>query len=99
MKVRRPEFSIFVSQVVLDESAAGDPQMASKRIEILTNVPLLEITPEVAELAATLIMRLPPTSTCGSRRGAYRRGSVPRHELFADLELHAHRECGSTAKN
>jgi len=55
---RRPEFSLFVSQVVLDESAAGDPQMASKRTEILHGLPLLEITPEVAELAAKLIARL-----------------------------------------
>ena len=55
---RRPEFLIFASQVVLDESAAGDPQMASKRMEILKGVPLLEITPEVAELAGTLITRL-----------------------------------------
>ena len=36
------------SQVVLDESAAGDPKMASKRMEILRDVPLLEITPGVA---------------------------------------------------
>jgi PIN domain len=55
---RRPEFSIFVSQVVLDESAAGDPKVASKRLEIVKDVPLLEITPEVAELAAALIRRL-----------------------------------------
>ena|SRR5436309_11735341 len=65
-QVRRPEFSIFVSQVVLDESAAGDSQMASKRLEILTNVPLLEVTPEVAELAATLIMRLPLPPRAGA---------------------------------
>ena len=63
---RRPEFLIFASQVVLDESAAGDPQMASKRMEILENVPLLEITPEVAELAAALITRLPLPPRAGA---------------------------------
>jgi PIN domain len=63
---RRSEFLIFASQVVLDESAAGDPQMASKRMEILKNVPLLEITPEVADLAATLIMRLPLPPRAGA---------------------------------
>jgi PIN domain-containing protein len=62
----RPEFLIFASQVVLDESAAGDPQMASKRMEILKDVPLLEITPEVAELAAALIMRLPLPPRAGA---------------------------------
>jgi hypothetical protein len=63
---RRPEFSIFASQVVLDESAAGDPQMASKRMELLKNVSLLEITPEVAELAEALIMRLPLPPRAGA---------------------------------
>src|SRR5436305_575026 len=63
---RRPEFLIFASQVVLDESAAGDPQMASRRTEILKDVPLLEITPEVAELAATLIARLPLPPRAGA---------------------------------
>jgi hypothetical protein len=57
---------IFASQVVLDESAAGDPQMASKRIEILTDVPLLELTPEVADLAEKLIMRLPLPPRAGA---------------------------------
>jgi predicted nucleic acid-binding protein len=64
--LHRSKFSIFASQVVLDESAAGDPQMASKRIEILAAVPLLDITPEVAELAADLIRRLPLPPRAGA---------------------------------
>jgi hypothetical protein len=63
---RRPEFLIFASQVVLDESAAGDPKMASKRLEVLRDVPLLEITPGVAELAAALIARLPLPPRAGA---------------------------------
>lgn len=63
---RRPEFSIFASQVVLDESAAGDPEMASKRMEILEGVSLLEVTPAVAELAAALITRLPLPPRAGA---------------------------------
>jgi len=65
-QARRSEFLIFASQVVLDESAAGDPQMARKRIEILADVPLLEITPEVADLAEKLIMRLPLPPRAGA---------------------------------
>ena len=57
---------MFASQVVLDESAAGDPKMASKRMEILRDVPLLEITPGVAELAAALIVRLPLPPRAGA---------------------------------
>jgi hypothetical protein len=63
---RRPEFLIFSSQFVLDESAAGDPQMAGKRMEILRDVPLLEITPGVAELAASLIVQLPLPPRAGA---------------------------------
>jgi hypothetical protein len=65
-QAHRPKFLIFVSQVVLDEAAAGDPQMASKRIEILSDLPLLDITPEVAELAARLIKRLPLPPRAGA---------------------------------
>ena len=63
---RRPDFSLFASQVVLDESAAGDSRMASRRMEILKDLPLLEITPPVAELAATLIARLPLPPRAGA---------------------------------
>jgi hypothetical protein len=55
-----------MSQVVLDESAAGDPKVASKRLEILKDVPLWEITPEVAALAAALIRRIPLPPQAGA---------------------------------
>ena len=44
----------------------GDPEMARKRIEILADIPLLEITPEVAGLAASLIARLPLPPRAGA---------------------------------
>ena len=63
---RRPEFSIVASQVVLDEAAAGDPHAAGRRMDFLNEVPLLEITPGVAELAAALIERLPLPRRAGA---------------------------------
>lgn len=45
---RRPEFDLYVSQVVLAEAAAGDPQAATRRAELLAQLPLLDVTPEVA---------------------------------------------------
>jgi hypothetical protein len=63
---RRPDFSIFTSQVVLDESRAGDPQMAERRLDLLKDIPLLELTPEAAELAAALIQRLPLPPRAGA---------------------------------
>jgi hypothetical protein len=58
-EVRRPEFDVVVSQVVLDEISAGDPEAAMRRLEVVAGLPLLDVTPEAAELAARLIERVP----------------------------------------
>ncbi|HWN41271.1 MAG TPA: type II toxin-antitoxin system VapC family toxin [Thermoanaerobaculia bacterium] len=63
---RRPEFMVFASQVVLDEAAAGDPHAAGRRMQLLEGMPLLDLTPEVADLAAALIMRLPLPQRAGA---------------------------------
>lgn len=63
---RRPSFEIFASQVVLDEAAAGDPNAAARRMDIVRAVPLLDLTPEVADLAAALILRLPLPPRAGA---------------------------------
>lgn len=63
---RRPEFDLYASQVVLDEAAAGDPEAATRRAELLAGLPLLDITAEVAELAAALIERVPLPPRAGA---------------------------------
>jgi hypothetical protein len=63
---RRPHFDLFASQVVLDEIAAGDPEAAARRIDLLKDVPLVEITGEVADLAAALIARVPLPRSAGA---------------------------------
>lgn len=65
-KIRRSEFEIFASQIVLDEAAAGDPQMARMRLELLADVPFLDVTTEVEDLAAKLIKRLPLPPRAGA---------------------------------
>ena len=61
-RTRRDAFDIFVSQFVLDEAAAGDPEAARDRLHALQDYPLLDITEEVDELAAAFIktLALPP---------------------------------------
>ena len=49
-RTRRDAFDIFVSQFVLDEAAAGDPEAARDRLHALQDYPLLDITEEVDEL-------------------------------------------------
>lgn len=56
---RRPTFALFVSQVVLDEIRGGDPDAAERRAALVADLPVLDITPEVAELAAALIQGVP----------------------------------------
>ena len=59
---RRQHFECYVSQVVLDEASAGDPQEAQARISIVSAFPVLEITEEAESLAAAIIASraLPP---------------------------------------
>lgn len=56
---RRAEFDLFVSQIVLDEAAAGDADAARRRLELLSGVPVLEINEACRKLAAQLIVGVP----------------------------------------
>ncbi|MBM3818406.1 MAG: type II toxin-antitoxin system VapC family toxin [Acidimicrobiia bacterium] len=58
-EVRRPNFDVVVSQVVLDEIQAGDPEAAKRRLDLVAPIPLLEVTPEMLEFAAHLLERVP----------------------------------------
>jgi hypothetical protein len=52
---RRDDFQLFISQLVVDEAGAGDPVAARKRLKVLEGLPLLDITPEVAEVASSIL--------------------------------------------
>ena len=55
----RNRFDLFISQVVMREVSGGDLQMAAKRLEVLENVSVLEVTKEAIELAQKLVDRGP----------------------------------------
>lgn len=59
---RREEFELVASQVVLDEAAMGDADVARKRLELLESMVLLEPASEAGDLAEALIrgLSLPP---------------------------------------
>jgi hypothetical protein len=63
---RRPMFDLYVSQMVLDEILAGDPDAADRRAALVAGIPLLDIVPDVAEPAAALIQRVPLPTTAGA---------------------------------
>jgi predicted nucleic acid-binding protein len=61
----RPQFMLYISQVVLDEVALGDIEIATQRLKILRDFPLLEIDRAVQNLAAQFLSKsnLPPKAS------------------------------------
>lgn len=54
---RRERFTLYISQVVLDEVARGDAEVATRRLYILRDLPLLEVNELVQNLAAQFLTR------------------------------------------
>lgn len=52
---RRTDYELCVSQLVLDEAGAGDPQAAQERLAVLQPMLVLEMTSEALELANELV--------------------------------------------
>ena len=57
--VRRQEYELFVSQLVIRECQAGDREAAEERLEALDGIPLLEQVEEAESLAQALLDRVP----------------------------------------
>jgi len=58
----RHAYDLCTSQIVLDEVAAGDPDAAQKLLAVLKDIPLLDLTNEVGDLATAIMESglLPP---------------------------------------
>ncbi|MEX2663011.1 MAG: type II toxin-antitoxin system VapC family toxin [Vicinamibacterales bacterium] len=53
----RRSYRLFVSQIVRDEAAVGDPVACARRLRILRGVPALAVTDEATRLAGELVRR------------------------------------------
>jgi hypothetical protein len=62
-QTRRAGFDLYISQFVLDEVAAGDPEAARERLAAIQGLPMLDLTEGVAELAGALKTSLALPST------------------------------------
>lgn len=51
----RHRYELFVSESVLRECAAGDPNAAEKRLAIVSDVPLITITEQAIQVAESLV--------------------------------------------
>lgn len=56
---RRSAFQPFISQFVVTEAAAGDPEAARNRLAVLDRLPLVILTEETRDLARALIAQGP----------------------------------------
>jgi predicted nucleic acid-binding protein len=54
---RSSVFTLYVSQVVLDEAARGDAEISLKRLEIVNGLPLVDLNQSVLNLAAQFLSR------------------------------------------
>jgi hypothetical protein len=56
---RRADFDLFVSQLVFQEAAAGDPDAVARRLELIRDLAILTVSEAAEELAQELVRRVP----------------------------------------
>lgn len=54
---RRNDFSLYISQVVVDEVARGDQEIALRRLELLNGLSLVELNQSIRNLSAEFLLR------------------------------------------
>ena len=52
---RRTDFELYTSRLVIDEAGAGNEEASQKRLVVLEELPLLDFSEEVIELAEQLV--------------------------------------------
>lgn len=55
--MRRKDFELHVSQLVVDEAAGGDPEAARERLAKLAGVPRLTVSEEAVQLSEELLIQ------------------------------------------
>jgi len=56
---RRRDFDLFSSQLVIQESSAGDAAVAKTRLQLLSDISLVQVNVDCVSLARTLVERGP----------------------------------------
>ena len=56
---RRRDFDLFSSQLVIQESSAGDAAVAQRRLQLLSDISLVQVNLECVSLARALVERGP----------------------------------------
>lgn len=58
-QTQRAKYDLFVSQFVLDEASAGDPEAAARRLAAIRDLPLLDADEGCRVLANVLVAEIP----------------------------------------
>jgi hypothetical protein len=90
---RRHEFRLVASELVVKEVAAWDPSVAQLRLDLLKDIPLLDVSEQAIQLSIVLAREAGLPTSC-RRLSAYRNRGLPRRGIPSDLELQTHRERG-----
>lgn len=56
---RRADFDLFISQFVVHECSAGDPDAARERLEAIAEIPELDVNEDAKVLAKELVIKVP----------------------------------------
>jgi hypothetical protein len=88
----RSAYRLFISQMVRDEAALGDPSARTRRLRAIRGIPALAITDEATRVAGELVRRGALPRRGHGRRIPHRRRCSP-DRVPVDLELQAHRQC------
>ena len=62
-ETQRPNYSVFVSELVISEAGKGHPEAAQRRLDAIADLSLLQISPKVRVLLAQALIEnhtLPP---------------------------------------
>jgi hypothetical protein len=58
-QVRRQDFDLFISQLVIQEASAGNEGAAQRRLQVVADIPLLTLSEEVMNFAERLVKEGP----------------------------------------
>ena len=54
-EVHRPQFDLYISQLVIQEASYGDADAIERRLQVLSDIPLLKLTEETVMVAEKLV--------------------------------------------
>ena len=93
----RNSYDLVISQYVLDEASKGNPTLAAERSKHLEGIPLLEIVPEIQEIADAILAQAILPAKAEFDCTSFCRCSVLSCGLPVNMELYAHRQRSNSA--